>query len=67
MSGGYSEYAYLKRLEVDMAIQLQMSIDDWGEKDIEERAMLVAAHNLPEWIKVLEIDAQIKESKRKNG
>ena len=63
MSGGYGEYAYLKRLEIDMAITLQMTIDEWGGKDVQERAMLVAAHNLPEWIKTLEIDAQMKESK----
>ena len=46
-----------------MAITLQMTIDEWGGKDVQERAMLVAAHNLPEWIKTLEIDAQMKESK----
>lgn len=63
VSGGFGEYNYLKSLEVNMAIALQMSIEKWGRKPVSERALLIASHNLPNWMKILETDAMMKENK----
>jgi len=68
LEGGHGVYNAVKVWEIEMMIRL--GVDEFSYTQTyttKQRAMMIAASKLPDFIRILEDDRALRKSKAKNG
>lgn len=67
VEGGLGEYISTKVWETDLMIKLGETEAAYSERNVKERARMIAALKIPQFFSVLDADKSIKEARRTRG
>lgn len=65
VEGSPGEYIATKLWELELMIRLQLNEQEYVKIPVEERARMICATKLPQWMEILEGDRQLKEFESK--